>query len=90
MICEAERGTCSSLIARYKREILGVSTVYELKSADNGEDLISVTRGGEEGSAAVGCDFFCAAELFRDVVITYTLPENMVDIECDFLNREIL
>ena len=87
MIREAERGIGLYRIAKYRREILGITAEYEFMCIGDGEYVISVTRGGKVGRAFVKGDFFCAAELFKDIVINDTLPENMEDIEQDFTER---
>lgn len=83
MICEEEKRIALCPIARLRKEILGVPTEYQLEFIKDGEYRITVDRGGACGSATVKGDFFRVTDIFRAVVETDTLPENMEYIESD-------
>lgn len=83
MIChEKSRESCE--IARYERNILGVETQYSLKRASEASYEVSVKRGTEEKNVIFNGDFFEIFDLFRSIVISDTLPENMDGIAEDF------
>ena len=84
MICEEEKSTVLCPIARLRKEILGVPTEYQLEFIKDGEYRIAVVRDGERGEAKVKGDFFHVTDIFKTVVETDTLPENMEYIESDF------
>ena len=83
MICY-EKKTEDLQIAKYERTVCGAVTEYIL--AKSREDVYSVTviRNGEIASAAFEGRFFDIADLFKKIVETDTLPENIYDISEDF------
>lgn len=83
MICHEKSRECCE-IARYERNILGLETQYCLKRASEASYEVSVKRGAEEKSVVFNGDFFEIFDLFRSIVISATLPENMDGIYEDF------
>ncbi len=83
MICHEKSRECCE-IAKYERSILGIETQYRLKRASEASYEVSVKRGDEEKSVIFYGDFFEIFDLFRSIVTSDTLPENMDGISEDF------
>ena len=71
-------------IAVYSKIICGKSVNYSLYKLSENEYEISIFKDGVEENAIFACDFFCAAELFKVIKDTDTLPENIKEIAEDF------
>ena len=82
MLCQEKREIIRP-IAKIRNEILGAVASYVLEEVDNEKYAITVLWKERKGRAVFCGDFFRASEVFRAVVNTDTLPENMEDIERD-------
>ena len=83
MICK-ENSCDSCEIATYEKSILGVETGYCLKRISRNTYEISIKRRDTEKRVNFEGDLFDIFDLFRLIVDSDTLPENMDDIAEDF------
>lgn len=73
-------------IVKYKKEICGVNTEYSFFRVDEMRYQICICRGDTSEKAEFGGDFFSIGELFKIIVDTNTMPENLPEIACDIKN----
>ena len=83
MICK-EKSCDFCEIATYEKIILGVETRYCLKRISQNTSEISIKRRKTEKRVSFEGDLFDIFDLFRCIVDSDTLPENMDDIAEDF------
>ena len=83
MICKEKSCSCCE-IATYEKIILGVETKYSLKRISENSYEISIERRDIQKRVAFEGDLFDIFDLFRCMVTSDTLPENMDDIAEDF------
>ena len=83
MICKEKSCNCCE-IATYEKIILGVETGYCLKRISESTYEISIKRRDIEKRVNFEGDLFDIFDLFRLIVDSDTLPENMDDIAEDF------
>ena len=75
-----------SEIVKCEKEICGIDTEYYLFRIDDKRYRICIYRENINTSAEFYCDFFDVVELFKAIVKTDTLPENLSEIACDIKN----
>ena len=78
------------IIDEREEMINGSITQYRLKQSDHGCFTIEIKRGGEEASQFFAGDFLEIAGLYKAVIETHTLPENLEDIKYDWESCVIL
>ena len=83
MVCE-EKSCDFCDIATYEKIILGVPTSYRLKRIYQSAYEISIRRRDIEKRVIFKGELFDIFDLFRCMVVSDTLPENMDDIAEDF------
>ena len=83
-----ENKTENTLSVKYEKSVNGINTEYQLTKNCTEVFEISVSRNREVVSESFAGDFFDALELFKLIVNTDTLPENLCDISEDYKNNQ--
>ena len=68
------------------KQICGVDTQYKFYKNDENSYEIGISRGPKDGALTYIGDFFDAVALFKTMIETDTLPENLEDIAEDIKN----
>ena len=70
--------------------INGSVAKYRLEQGDDGGFIIAIKRGSEEVAQRFAGDFLEIVGLYKTMVETYTLPENLEDLKYDWESCAIL
>lgn len=89
MICCENKGERMP-ITKYERLVCGLRTEYCLTKNSEGAYEVTVNRNGESATALFCGEFFEIVNLFKNIINTDTLPDNICDIAEDFNDSETI
>ena len=73
-------------ITKCKKLVCGVETEYYFLKTCSSHYQIKICRESSETEEEFNGDFFDVVKLFKTIVDTDTLPENLSEIACDIKN----